>query len=537
LIASATSIPAEVSNDITTNDEQLVIEKIDIEPQFLYTNAQQVDPNLFQSYPMAKAGPIFELVGDQLHPAFGRSGSDISAAFYDFDLDQIIYTGSVDDGASWVDGVYWDVAGDYPSIKVWDSSPRFFGTFVTDYLDLNGGATYLFECTDPITPDPGYALTYWDWSSYGWSDMIDADIACDNSQSVWEWGVSTYVISSTYGEGYTDGPTVVYSDEEEEGNGWISWFYTDGCAHTDVDIDHSTIYSYAVYDWYDPDVMYWKLLVRVQDFALIETGYDELFELDTGANVEYPAVAAGDGNVVIVAETDVNGNKDIMCFYGTDLNSMSTSFVVDTGDDERYPDVRHVNGQKFICTYVKDGDIYAMTTEDAGATWSDSKLQLNDNTGAVVEEYKTSDLCENAVKAWWEELHDDIDIYGGFAIQNDPPGAPTIDGPTSGKTGTEYTYTFTATDPDGDAIAEFTVNWGDGVIETVAGPSGATASHSWAERGDYVISATAKDVNGLVGPEGTLSVSIPRVRSFTMLQSIFEMFPNAFPILRALLGF
>ena len=216
---------------------------------------------------------------------------------------------------------------------------------------------------------------------------------------------------------------------------------------------------------------------------------------------------------------------------------MSTSIVIDTLDDERYPDVRHVNGQKFICTYVKDGDIYAMMTEDAGVTWTDSKWQLNDNAGAVVEEYKTSDLCENAVKAWWEEFHDDIDIYGGQVLQNDPPGAPFIDGPTSGKTGTEYDYTFTATDPDGDAIAEFTVNWGDGNITTVPGPSGAVASHSWEERGDYVITATAKDVNGLVGPEGTLSVSIPRFRSFTLLQNVFEMFPNAFPILRARLGF
>jgi len=26
---------------------------------------------------------------------------------------------------------------------------RFFGTFVTDYLDLNGGPTYLMDITDP----------------------------------------------------------------------------------------------------------------------------------------------------------------------------------------------------------------------------------------------------------------------------------------------------------------------------------------------------------------------------------------------------
>ncbi|MBS3773112.1 MAG: hypothetical protein KGY55_02815, partial [Candidatus Thermoplasmatota archaeon] len=35
---------------------------------------------------------------------------------------------------------------------------------------------------------------------------------------------------------------------------------------------------------------------------------------------------------------------------------------------------------------------------------------------------------------------------------NDPPTAPTINGPSSGDAGTSYQYTVQSTDPDGDSI-------------------------------------------------------------------------------------
>ena len=120
------------------------------------------------------------------------------------------------------------------------------------------------------------------------------------------------------------------------------------------------------------------------------------------------------------------------------------------------------------------------------------------------------------------------------------PGAPSISGENSGSAGTSYTYTFTATDPDGDEITEFSVDWDDGNVETVAGPSGATKSHTWGEEGSYNIKATAKDATGAEGDQGQYSVSMPRNKAFNfnfnMLERLFERFPNMFPVFRYLLG-
>ena len=122
-------------------------------------------------------------------------------------------------------------------------------------------------------------------------------------------------------------------------------------------------------------------------------------------------------------------------------------------------------------------------------------------------------------------------------LPHNPPNAPTITGPANGKVGTSYEYTFTSIDPDGDDIAEYTINWGDGPDENIIGPfaSGApqTKSHTWTSQGTFIIKAKAKDVNGLVGPEGTKTVTIPRNKIVNRpLLNFLENHPNLFPILR-----
>jgi len=128
-------------------------------------------------------------------------------------------------------------------------------------------------------------------------------------------------------------------------------------------------------------------------------------------------------------------------------------------------------------------------------------------------------------------------------VENDPPGAPVITGTTNGAAGTLYDYGFTSTDPNSDDIAEYIVNWGDGTgDETITGPftSGeeATASHTWAEQDTYIITATAKDVNGLIGPEGTLSVTMPRNRATqTPFLNFLQQHPILYQLLQQLLQF
>jgi len=126
---------------------------------------------------------------------------------------------------------------------------------------------------------------------------------------------------------------------------------------------------------------------------------------------------------------------------------------------------------------------------------------------------------------------------------NKPPHPPTITGPASGNAKTTYTYTFTTMDPDGDNVSYF-VDWGDNTASGWLGPYPSdveqSASHSWSKKGTYTIRIKAKDTWGAESDWGTLGVHMPlsyEPPHSRFFEWLFERFPNAFPILRYLLGY
>ena len=120
-------------------------------------------------------------------------------------------------------------------------------------------------------------------------------------------------------------------------------------------------------------------------------------------------------------------------------------------------------------------------------------------------------------------------------VENEPPEIPLITGPENGKVGTNYDYTFTANDPDGDDVYIY-VEFCEGCAEAKwhgPFPSGyqLMITHSWESQGIYTIQAKAKDVYDAEGEWGSLEVSMPRARSilniFSMIiQRLGEIFPN-----------
>jgi hypothetical protein len=86
-----------------------------------------------------------------------------------------------------------------------------------------------------------------------------------------------------------------------------------------------------------------------------------------------------------------------------------------------------------------------------------------------------------------------------ITVVNHAPTTPTPFGPISGYTGTSYTYSTSATDPDGDQVRYY-FSWGDGTTGTwtgwVSSGSTASASHSWSSPGTYYVMAKAQDIHG-----------------------------------------
>ena len=99
---------------------------------------------------------------------------------------------------------------------------------------------------------------------------------------------------------------------------------------------------------------------------------------------------------------------------------------------------------------------------------------------------------------------------------NNPPSGVTINGPDSGKVDNSYTFSASASDPDGDMLY-YTFSWGDGASSGPHGPyvSGmsARASHSWGAEGTYAVSVTVSDGNGGSCGPATTSIKIKEEES------------------------
>jgi hypothetical protein len=129
--------------------------------------------------------------------------------------------------------------------------------------------------------------------------------------------------------------------------------------------------------------------------------------------------------------------------------------------------------------------------------------------------------------------------------KSNPPAKPaTPNGPASGEVGTEYTYTTSTTDPDGDKIS-YMFDWGDGTFSAWVGPlnSGATASakKTWNSQGTFQVKVVAKDTHGVLSVwSDPLSITMPlsyKMPFLQLLERLFEQFPHMFPVLRYLLGY
>jgi hypothetical protein len=120
-----------------------------------------------------------------------------------------------------------------------------------------------------------------------------------------------------------------------------------------------------------------------------------------------------------------------------------------------------------------------------------------------------------------------------FIVQypiNEDPSGPDIDGPSNGRAGENYTYTFVSIDPDDDNLY-YEIDWGDGNIDPWDGPYPSdaifTKSYNWIASGTYIVRARAKDNFGGFSDWNSFQVKIPRgiIHNHRFLFDIFARFP------------
>ena len=539
MITASASIVAVTNEEFEKNVKIIKMNGTPLSDSLEVTNVIQ-----FEKIEPSRNGDtqVTSMEEDEFEPAIGVDPDGELLLAYTFEEDMITYNipwrFSIDGGQTWDPGLQYVIEGveSHPAISYMGVDKRFTGTIQGDPDEGNGAHQYRFLCDDPTDLDT-YKMTHWDWSEdYPYADRRIPDIGGYSlPDKPWWYGVIACVGTRDV---RVDMPIFNYANYVDENSGWSSYWDTyQGCENAAVDVDLSNGYFYAVFDYLDGSD--WDLLVFTGDCHPTDerlTYFDNFLMGDT-ENTKYPAVGANEDKVIILAQTDEGGNQDIACYYSNDAGeTFQMSYVADSGADELYPSII-VYGLRATCTFIKDGDLYYSKTDDGGANW-DTPIQLNDENGMVESEFRNVDITTDGTVVWVDDRNDNLDIYLDNVGGGTPPGAPDIDGPTDGIPGTSYDYDFTSTHPDGVDIAEYIVDWGDDTgEETITGPfaSGtpATGSHTWAEQGDYNITAKAKDVNGLIGPEGILSVTMPRNRAIMNIP--FLNFLENHPILYQLL--
>lgn len=185
------------------------------------------------------------------------------------------------------------------------------------------------------------------------------------------------------------------------------------------------------------------------------------------------------------------------------------------------------------------GSAYVFTR--TGTIWTQQQ-KIIATDGAANDQFGVAVALEGNIAfigAWFD---DDYGTNSGSAYvliktENQPPGAPTITGPNSGKVGNSIEYKFNATDPDGDQV-KYIINWGDGKTDiTALNPSGSdmAMTHTWSKKGDYTIKVQAQDEFGLIGLQSAKTVTMPRDRALNWYYLIMKVLEH-FPLLEKILN-
>ena len=203
------------------------------------------------------------------------------------------------------------------------------------------------------------------------------------------------------------------------------------------------------------------------------------------------------------------------------LNCDMISYAITTADGNNLK-VYVNSASMWLYTYTvnvnsKYNDHIKLTLHNAGSTSN------SDHYYFWVNGYPAIFYFEYKMTPYYHTPQDTIDnINATYAVKNvrlalatlaelseasypsNPPSQPTKpSGDAFGIWHQEYSYTSSATDPDGDQIS-YLFDWGDGSNSGWLGPypSGttATASHTWTDLGTYNVTVKARDVWGATSP-------------------------------------
>lgn len=344
---------------------------------------------------------------DDYHPTVAGDASGRFFAGFEFTQDEVDYLPdfwySLDGGDSWTEsGAFSESLGcEYPDADSSDNG--FYATFSGSENDRGEQWLVRGEDLEAITG------SRWVWSTHGFDYLEFMSISCYTRDGEdWNYGGMAGTGYNGYSGNDVEGCPFIYYQVNEEGYATIGWLNNvQDYKHSDFAIDEVTEMSYAVYD-NDVDM---TLLLRKDNYGIWDQDghhvYVTSYDVGDGVtNLMNPSVEAHDDIVVVVAEEDGN----IVCFYSNDgFASVQQSTVVSSA---MYPEVMlAADGVTFVCSYIKNGAINSIKSEDGGQTWT-GEGEVEDTQ--VESEYGAHDLGKGTqaiFSVWQDNRNPDLDIY------------------------------------------------------------------------------------------------------------------------------
>jgi hypothetical protein len=327
------------------------------------------------------------------------------------------------------------------------------GSFETG--NLNGWSTYI--------PPEGYAIAT---TSYSWSSPSYGSFSAKHG--------SYFALLKTDGPGsYTALSQSFYANAGDKICGWAFFKaedympYNDDCTvriknsagtviYTAFSASVSTVGNYGNTPW-----TYWQYTFATAGTYTVEarianngdSGYDSVMGLDFVGNLPPTASAGGPYNVNEGASVQLYG-------YGTDPEGGVLTYAWDLDNNGTF----ETSGQNPVFSAAgKDGPSSRTVV-----------LRVTDNQGASTT------------------------ASGTVNIQNVAPTV-TLSGAASVYEGSSYSLGLgNVVDPGQDTVSSYTINWGDGAIQSFSGsPNGQTKTHTYTDGpNSYAVTVSLTDEDG-----------------------------------------